>query len=1271
MGSRRWWRRIQTWLLWLLAILALLTAVYVVVARQLMAEVPQYRERLISLLEERIKTPLDIGELNGAMDGLTPRFVARRIRLPAPEGEAPLELGEVVMSVDVLCSLLHRDLCLKELHIQGVDLQLVRDEQGKIRLRGLETLGGNSDDKPPVERLLTIFYRQQRLIISDARLSLSWPDMPPLAASSLNASLINEGSEHQLAVRLDARDRPLHLDVRMHLHGDAFRLQDVDADVYASVSGERLQEWLPQHRQWPLDVTALDGTVGLWATLEDGEPDHAQLQLKMPLLTFSDGQHQWPLKALQVNLALQRQADQAKLTVYDLAGQSPAGSLALGTATLGWQTRGDDRQWRLRVNDLPVHALAQQFLKWPFPLPEAVGKSRDLLAKLSPRGLVNAVYLQGHARELGQFQARVTGLTSQADDRIPGVSGLNGWLAGTPDNGLARLYGDNFSVTMPRLYDHALALNLDGLLHWQRQGDHLAVRSNRMQMGNLDAHGEAMMAVDLVAGQIPDLRLAAEIRDGDGGKANQYIPLQRLPDGLADWLGQAIRGGHLRRGQILYQGPVKIDKSRQQDRTLQMRYQGSNVSLSFLPDWPQATGIDADVLINGRDVSAVAARGQLFDSQLRDVYVDVPGVLPGQVPHLIISGQVSGPVKDLDALFQNTPLKQQLPAALTDWRFNAGSMDGHLLLDMPLKKGEGTPAVIVDARARDATVNNAGQHLAVTHLDAPVYFHLQKGIAIEHLTAQVMGGQFTGQWLTRDGKSRLQLDGKAPVKAVRDWLGFPWLEPVTGQMPLGITVDVPFHGGDFAVRAVSSMKGVSVNVPAPLGKGADETRPLDVHFRDAGAARQLTVSYGDQLSGAFRLGSSVAGELLLGPGKPVVPERGVAVHGQVAAASVEPWLDYLSDRLIPAFSGGGDGGGDGGLSDSRLARVSVKVGQLDLFDVPVADATVSAAPQGNDWNLALSSPSVAGSVRIPDGYTQRGDKPLQVSVSKLHIRLPDDSQDQGGPRLSPLQIPVMDVKAQNLRIDGEDFGQWRGAVRASNSGVRINDLQGQWRHTDFDGTLDWTAEDDGQYTRYNGALRSDNLGQALKDWDLPALIESKHATAKVVLGWHDWPFEPDYLALDGQANVDIGECRIPDTDTKTSFLRVLGVLNIGTIQRRLRLDFSDLYKKGLSCDGISGDFSINGPRVSTSNLRINSPSAAIEVKGEMNLDKETLNHQMKVTLPISSNLYAGCLAGPAACAGIFVVERIWGDKLDKTTTMEFKVTGNWSNPNVKETEGIF
>ncbi len=33
-------------------------------------------------------------------------------------------------------------------------------------------------------------------------------------------------------------------------------------------------------------------------------------------------------------------------------------------------------------------------------------------------------------------------------------------------------------------------------------------------------------------------------------------------------------------------------------------------------------------------------------------------------------------------------------------------------------------------------------------------------------------------------------------------------------------------------------------------------------------------------------------------------------------------------------------------------------------------------------------------------------------------------------------------------------------------------------------------------------------------------------------------------------------------------------------------------------------------------------------------------------------------------------ERIWGNRLEKMTTLGYRVTGTWDNPEVKETQGL-
>ena len=471
--------------------------------------VPDYREKLEQFFEAH-QTPLVIDELEGKMDGLVPQFVARRIRLPAPEGESPLELQEVVLSVDVLRSLLVRDLVLKELRIDGVALHLVRGDDGKVHLRGLNIMEASSSDAPPpVEQFLRMFYRRQLLTLNNVQLSLDWPGMPPLAASRLSATLLNDGGNHLLSLNLEARDRPLRVEAKAHLHDDAFALDEVDADLYLRVRGQRLEEWLPSSLEMPLSVSELSGQMEFWGSLQAGQPRQGQLALTVPAVTLADGAHSWPLTALSARLALERDNDRATLSLLDLSGQTPPGSCSWGI----WRCNG---RRRARSGPAASHrgfagARPGRFQQWPFPLPEKADKVRELLRALEPRGVVEGFYARGVARQLEQCQARFTALGNQAKDRIPGVARLSGWVSGNLDQGKVHLYSDSLALDLPRLFEQPLAGQMAGVLDWQRQEDVLRVRSSRLRVVNDDALGEAMLSVEMAQGQVPELRVTRSL----------------------------------------------------------------------------------------------------------------------------------------------------------------------------------------------------------------------------------------------------------------------------------------------------------------------------------------------------------------------------------------------------------------------------------------------------------------------------------------------------------------------------------------------------------------------------------------------------------------------------------------------------------------------------------------------------------------------------------------------------------------------------------------
>ncbi|WP_231880530.1 hypothetical protein, partial [Alcanivorax sp. HI0083] len=106
--------------------------------------------------------------------------------------------------------------------------------------------------------------------------------------------MTNTGGEHRLALRVEARDRPLSLLAKIHLHDDAYALDEVDADIYTRFEGKRLHEWLPEIEKMPLDLGSLDASVALWGTLEGGEPISGQLQVDVPTLTLTQADTAWP-----------------------------------------------------------------------------------------------------------------------------------------------------------------------------------------------------------------------------------------------------------------------------------------------------------------------------------------------------------------------------------------------------------------------------------------------------------------------------------------------------------------------------------------------------------------------------------------------------------------------------------------------------------------------------------------------------------------------------------------------------------------------------------------------------------------------------------------------------------------------------------------------------------------------------------------------------------------------------------------------------------------
>src|SRR5690606_38360457 len=176
-----------------------------------------------------------------------------------------------------------------------------------------------------------------------------------------------------------------------------------------------------------------------------------------------------------------------------------------------------------------------------------------------------------------------------------------------------------------------------------------------LEAQNTHARGQAAAVVRLLPDRIPELSLLASISDGEAREAHRYIPLRKLPEPVANWLSNAFVSGQAKRGVIMHEGPIRIDPDRQQDRTLQVGIKARNLTLDFLPDWPNVTQLSAEVVIDGREIRGRRVSGRIFNSRLEQVTVDIPEYEGDQATVLIMNSRLQGPAGDVQALLHATP----------------------------------------------------------------------------------------------------------------------------------------------------------------------------------------------------------------------------------------------------------------------------------------------------------------------------------------------------------------------------------------------------------------------------------------------------------------------------------------------------------------------------------------------------------------------------------------------------------------------------------------
>jgi uncharacterized protein YhdP len=356
-----------------------------------------------------------------------------------------------------------------------------------------------------------------------------------------------------------------------------------------------------------------------------------------------------------------------------------------------------------------------------------------------------------------------------------------------------------------------------------------------------------------------------------------------------------------------------------------------------------------------------------------------------------------------------------------------------------------------------------------------------------------------------------------------------------------------------------------------------------------------------------------------------------------------------------------------------------RVDYLQLGSSRLSDINISALDLDKQWTVRLDSDLVSGRIEVPNDGSE-------LTVDLQHLNLPrNDSQDPApsaaasvdsgaAAELRPQDWPSANVRIAQLALAGEPLGQWSFLLRPQAGGVSIESIEGKLESLALAGEFNWLLQGQNQVSRFKGSVTGGELAElgGLFGADVP--LENLATNIELVL---EWPGRPDQFGLkqlSGDISMTLEDGVILQQNNSAQLFRVFNLLNTDTLWRRLQLDFSDLYERGVAFDALSGKAQIaNGLLTLNPELQIVGPSGAFKLSGTTDMASESLDMRLVVVVPLTQNLpLAALLLGAGAPIGgaLFVLDKILGDPLSKLTSASYKVSGTWDEPKTS-LQGVF
>lgn len=1274
--------------LWLTGVVCLvLLALYTSLGRQLMPLIETKKDEIENALSLQLGVKVSMASLQGDWYWFSPRIIVNQFTIG--EKDTGLLVQQLEAELDVSATLFYRVPVFDSILLSGVQLPFVQDESLNWQVANFALPEKNNNTAVPKVSFwqgekplwLTLLGQQGEIQLKNWRIEIQRFDKPLKAVNLLDVTLRNNGLQHWLNGEVQLAESGAILKTQLEVVGDLWDLSQQNGKGFVELENQSWQDWIPDNStEWDLDELSLGAK--LWVEVESGLLHSLDGYIDIPdfSVTKNDESVTRNLSFEKGRITLAGRRDEKDWHLWfdsdlkwlsEFAPPKPRGRISW------FPSLGDRMQLALDHIDLGETA------EWVESFDLFAPVYMDYITHLQPQGLIDQVRINMIPEQNWLWSAEIDLFDASIESwhGIPAAKQLTAQVTMNAKGGVLNIRGSDTYLHFTNMYDEGWLLeDATTEIFWQIEDEYLKLAAPEIEaaLEDTELNGSFSFYAPLKGSSLePQLNLMLGIQDLALIDQKKVVPTS-IPETISNWLNDNIQSGIATQAGFVFAGSVakEIEPFSQ---TIQLYADIKNTKLTYMPEWPAVENIKANIMVDVPNVDvwvqhATTLGGELAPNSTRlKVRTDNE-----KDTWLTVSGKLTGNAAEGLRYLQETPLKELVNNGFDHWQVS-GSHSSELYAKLSLSGSEKNNNICLSSLLSDVDIEMQDLDLSFSNINGEIEFDTEEGLSAKNLAVE----GFLGRTVANISSTKLgdgfdiliKASGDAKVASIKSWMPLFVLKPMTGMLnyDLNFLVRPPERGG-IELTLSSDLTGVEIDVPAPFGKTAEQKIPYQMSINKN---RDLRVSfkYGDLANGVMSLeeGLLKRGQIYLGSVRAYLPsDDGLNITGNIAHnLNAKAWWDLWADirpEETPATKKK-----SAANQSSVLSYINISAPDIDAWGQKMGASQIEGQHQWGRWNFALDSQLMKGKIMLPDDLDNEVIEmtldyirmPVSETVASEEVRFGAKGSTDPLADFDPEIIPSIDLKVAEIFLGTSNFGRWDMSIRQEQDITQIQVNDSDSKNLTMKGDIHWSKDEQGHKTHLKlFRINTKNLGDTQRAFRKVPSIEAKNSKFDLDLMWQGSPAGFNYASLNGLIKVNIKDGVL--VSDNAGALKAFGVLNFNTISRRLKLDFSDLYEKGVVFDILRTRLAIEDGMVNFADpLLIDGPAAKFQSTGWVDMNTEEIDQKLVVTFPLTSSLpLVAVLAGfaPQVAGAIYVTEKLIGEELERFTSASYTIKGTIDEP---------